>query len=434
MPRVALVMAWLPPGRHALSVLAGALQAEEDQGLVRIVFARTREAVVEEANTAARAGDLVALAWSFYSASFPRAAEDLRWVRARLEGPALAVAGGVHATAEPRQVLDAGFDLAAVGEGEVVVRELVRRLGSADESQAEARGRGAPGTAWLEAGELRSAPKPPLVALDDWPPFAARHRKFGAIEITRGCIYACRFCQTPFMSKARFRHRSIADTAAWVRVLRDAGKPDVRFITPTALSYGTDDEAPNLAAVEELLAACREAAGPQGRLFYGTFPSEIRPEHVTPEAVAMLRRYVANDNVILGGQSGSDRVLQASGRGHDREAVVRAVPICLEGGLLPNVDFIVGFPGETPDDVEATLALMRELTSRGARVHAHVFMPLPGTPWTNAAPGRLSESTRLALDRLASTGAAYGQWKEQESIAEGIAARRRTREKGVGTL
>ena len=94
------------------------------------------------------------------------------------------------------------------------------------------------------------------LVLDQYPPFAARNAKFGAIEITRGCIYACRFCQTPFLNKARFRHRSVENIAHWTRVLREAGKRDMRFITPTSMSYGTQDESVNLEAIERCWRRC----------------------------------------------------------------------------------------------------------------------------------------------------------------------------------
>jgi B12-binding domain/radical SAM domain protein len=219
----------------------------------------------------------------------------------------------------------------------------------------------------------------------------------------------------------------VENIAHWTRVLREAGKRDVRFITPTSMSYGTQDESMNLEAVERMLAAVREAMGPEGRVFYGTFPSEVRPEHVTPEALALLKRYVDNDNLIIGGQSGSERILQETRRGHDVETVVRAASLAVEWGFVPNVDFILGLPGETPEDVRATLELMRRLAHVGAKVHGHTFMPLPGTPYRDAPPGSVDDETRRELDRLASQGRLYGHWKQQVRLADGIAARRQPR-------
>ncbi|MFY0571410.1 TIGR04013 family B12-binding domain/radical SAM domain-containing protein [Archangium lansingense] len=420
--KVALVLSYQYPGKYALTVLAGAVEADAVGQDVALRFPRDRESLLAAVRECHDAGYRVVVAWSFYSASFPGAVEELAWLRERLEGrEVLCIAGGVHATAETEQTLRAGFELVAVGEGEPVLLELLGRLVRGEDPKQTR------GMSRLVDGRMVSQGRGEGVVMDTYPPFAARHRMFGAIEITRGCIYACRFCQTPFMNKARFRHRSVENIARWTRVLREAGKRDVRFITPTSMSYGTADESVNLEALERMLAAVREAMSPGGRVFYGTFPSEVRPEHVTPEALALLKRYVDNDNLIIGGQSGSERILQASHRGHDVETVVRAASLAVEAGFVPNVDFILGLPGETPEDVRATLALMQRLSELGAKVHGHTFMPLPGTPYRDAPPGSVDDETRKELDRLASQGRLYGHWKQQVALANGIAARRQPR-------
>lgn len=420
--RVSLVLSYQYPGKYAFTVLAGAVESDSSLTGVSLHFPRDRETLLDTLRQRADAGDTVVAAWSFYSASFGPSVEELNWVRERLEGRrVLCIAGGVHATAETAQTLRAGFDLVAVGEGERTLLELLGRLQRGEDPRATR------GMARLEGERVVPNGRGEGSSLDDFPPFAARHHKFGAVEITRGCIYACRFCQTPYVNKARFRHRSVEDVARWVRVLREAGKRDVRFISPTSLSYGSADESVNLEAVERLLAAVREAAGPEGRIFYGTFPSEVRPEHVTPEALAVLKRWVDNDNLIIGGQSGSERILERSRRGHDVESIVRAVRNAVQGGFLPNVDFILGLPDETLEDLQATVALMERLSELGARVHGHTFMPLPGTPFRDSPPGRVEGAVRLKLEQLASQGRLYGHWKRQETLAEEIAHRREPR-------
>jgi radical SAM superfamily enzyme YgiQ (UPF0313 family) len=152
-------------------------------------------------------------------------------------------------------------------------------------------------------------------------------------------------------------------------------------------------------------------------VFFGTFPSELRPEHVSARALALVRRYCDNRTVLLGGQSGSARLLAALGRGHGVEDVERAAALAREAGLGADVDLVFGLPGEEEEDREATRALSRRLAALGARVHAHAFMPLPGTPWAAERPGTIDPETRLLLDRLASAGAAYGPWKAQERLA-----------------
>ncbi|MCA2977607.1 MAG: TIGR04013 family B12-binding domain/radical SAM domain-containing protein [Myxococcaceae bacterium] len=415
---VSLVASFRYPGQYALTALVGALDAHpEFDGLTIRLPRRTDELIATIRAEQAR-GHRVVVAWSFYSPSFAECADELRAVRASLDAPFLAIAGGVHATAEPRQMLDAGFDLVCIGEGERALPELLRRVRDGGDVAK------APGFARLDGQQVLRAPRPERVALDAFPPFSPRRGLFGAIELTRGCIYACRFCQTPFFSKATFRHRGVDDVARWARELRRSGRRDVRFISPTSLSYGSDDASVNLDAVEALLSKTAEAMAPDGRLFFGTFPSEVRPEHVTPEALALLKRFVANDALIIGGQSGSDRVLAESRRGHSVEAIVRAVRVAVAGGFRPDVDFILGLPGEAESDVAATVALMERLADLGARVHGHAFMPLPGTPFRDAAPARIDEATQAALDRLASRQALYGHWKRQLATAADIARRR----------
>ncbi|MEW5739176.1 MAG: TIGR04013 family B12-binding domain/radical SAM domain-containing protein [Myxococcota bacterium] len=415
---VSLIFSFRAPGKYAFTALAGAVESQADLSSITLHFPRRFEDLERTTRDSLALGHRVVVAWSFYSPSLPECAEELRLLRERVREDFLAIAGGVHATAEPLETLRAGFDQICIGEGELALTELLRRLLRDEDASTT------PGFARLLHGRVVQNPRPPRIELDDFPPFAPAHRRFGAIELTRGCIYACRFCQTPFFSKARFRHRSAGNTARWAKALAQAAKPDVRFVSPTSLSYGSQDEGVNLAAVEELLAKVREAVGPSGRIFFGTFPSEVRPEHVTPEALAVLRRYVDNDNLVIGGQSGSERVLEASRRGHDVEAIVRAVRVSVEAGFRPNVDFILGLPGEEPEDVHATVTLMRRLAALGARVHGHTFMPLPGTPFRDAPPGNVDDETRADLDRLASEQRLYGHWKAQLRTARELARRR----------
>ncbi|MFQ6057029.1 MAG: hypothetical protein ACE5J3_13735, partial [Methanosarcinales archaeon] len=56
----------------------------------------------------------------------------------------------------------------------------------------------------------------------------------------------------------------------------------------------------------------------------------------------------------------------------------------------------------------------------GARIHGHVFIPLAGTPYKNAPSTKLNEDDKKFLDKLVSQGKLYGNWKEQEKIAESI--------------
>ncbi len=411
-----VVWAYRRTGKFAFHVLSGALQQDARTRQVVLEFGNGVDAVVEATIAALVRGDRVLVGWSFYSPDAAQMFAELRAVRARLpDTRVLHVAGGVHASAEPAATLGAGFDLAAIGEGEGLVCDLVAALDAGTDPRAVA------GVAWLDHDTLRRNPRASRLALDDFPPFALGLRRLGPIEITRGCIYACKFCQTPFFAGAAFRHRSVANVSHWVRLLVEHGFVDYRFLSPTALSYGARRPEPDLAAVEDLLGSVRALIGPQRRLYFGTFPSEVRPEHVSAKALQLIARYASNRTLILGGQSGSDAVLAATARGHDAATVERAVALCVEHGFVPHVDYLFGLPGEDAAAVDATLAQMQRLVARGARVHGHTFMPLPGTPLRHAPPGVLAPAVERRMRTLVAKGAAYGQWEQQAVVAQALA-------------
>jgi B12-binding domain/radical SAM domain protein len=394
-----------PTCRFAVNALAGAVEVHPASREVPVTVARSPAAVIEAVRAALAAGRRPVVGWSFYTASAAEVAAELAAVRAATpDGRVVHLAGGAHASGAPEATLRAGFDLAAVGEGEETLPRVLGALAAGGDPRA------VPGLAWLEAGALRTSGRAAPVDLEAFPPFAATGR-VGPIELTRGCVWACRFCQTPFLFRARFRHRSLDAIRRAIRALRAARDLDVRFITPSALSWGSPADGCDLAAVEALLAAVRAEAGPR-RVILGAFPSEVRPEHVSPSSLALLRRHCDNRVIVIGGQSGSDRLLAAMGRGHDAETVTRAAALAIEWGFRPSVDFVFGLPGETEEDRGATRRQMELLARRGARVHAHAFDPLPGTPWGGEPRGSIDPATGALLARLHESGRAYGEWRQ----------------------
>jgi len=123
-------------------------------------------------------------------------------------------------------------------------------------------------------------------------------------------------------------------------------------------------------------------------------------------------------------------VLSRTHRGHCVEDVRRAAHACIESGFVPDVDFLLGLPGETNDDRGLSIAFARELVGLGARIHSHSFMPLPGTPLAATRPEPIDEPARLAMEYLESQGAMHGQWRRQQKVAERLVALRSSRDTG----
>ena len=418
---VAVVIRDTKTAHHAMCVLTGTLRADVRTREIPIVFADGGDDLDGAIDRALGVADTVLCLWSFYSTELEDALSARGEMRPRGER-VVHVAGGVHATAEPAETLAAGFDLVALGEGERTIVDLVLAV-----EQGRDRRR-VQGLGWLDdLGSYRSSGAGARIQLDDFPAHNAQDTRFCPIEITRGCVYACRFCQTPYVFKARFRHRSVENVRDHVRAMRGAGLPYVRFLSPTSLSYGATGTEVNLEAIEALLAGVREEAGPAAKIFFGTFPSEVRPEHVTDEVLRVMRRYVNNDNIVIGGQSGSERVLASSLRGHDVADVVRAVEAAVRWGFRPNVDMLFGLPGEDAEDRESTRELMTRLVELGGRVHSHTFLPLPGTPLAAAPGGQVDAELRRDLELYEARGRSYGSWRTQIISAERLSARRQNR-------
>jgi B12-binding domain/radical SAM domain protein len=340
---------------------------------------------------------------------------------------ATSIAGGPHATGDPLgTVLSLGFNYAVIGEGEETLPELIRSLMDKGDPLS------VKGIFTIQDGEPAFTGRRRPIILDDYPPFPYWRLTFNPVEITRGCPYACKYCQVSYMHGRTMRHRSIDTVREYASIMVKYGLRHLRFISPDSLAYGLKGafREPRLDAVEELLSTIYErVARPAGaRIYYGSFPSEVRPEHLTREAARILRKYVSNREIILGAQTGSDRLLKAIGRGHSIEDVYEAVENALAYRFTPDVDFIIGLPGETRSDLEESLRAMEKLASMGARIHLHVFLPLPGTPYAYMEPGRVPEWAKSRLARIIGAGRAYGQWMHQERLAWKI---KELRDKGI---
>ena len=419
MSRNALAFVFENSNKQTISVLIGALETDPRFDDLDIHLLKPRAGLSEQVEALALCHDKVVVGHSFTTPRAPEAFEQVRGVRDHLRSRRVRnvtlIAGGPHPSGDPRQTLSMGFDVVVVGEGEKSLPKLLAALfDGADLGQIR-------GLAYRSRRETRFTGRSERVkCLDDYPPFAERFSLFSSIEITRGCACACRFCQTTFLLGGRVRHRSIENIVKWVEVSKRHNRPEMRFITPDAFAYGSEDgKVLRLGTLAEMLEAVSGVVGRE-HTYIGSFPSEVRPENVSRGAVELVRRYAANDNLVVGAQSGSQRMLDVSHRGHSVADIYRAVQITLDAGLIANVDFIFGMPGEVEEDQALTRKAIEDLAAMGARIHSHVFMPLAGTPWADASPGDVDAQTRHLLERLTGRGQQFGQWREQQEDCKAI--------------
>jgi B12-binding domain/radical SAM domain protein len=344
--------------------------------------------------------------------------KEVREVRERFGNSVTIIGGGPHASARPKELLERGFDYVAVGEGEKTFPELLWYLMN-DKDPIDILG---------VAGETsQDCPIPrdlDPVDLDTHPPFALGMNIVGPIEVTRGCPYSCKFCCTPFLTGGRVRNRSIDSVVHWLtRAVDTSGFDRTWFLSPNALSYGGRGRTIEEEKLENLLKAVTKIEGLK-EVFFGSFPSEVRPEFVTRPILEMMKSHVANETLQIGLQSSSNRVLKLTNRHHTVEDGLEAINIALDCGFIPHVDMIFGLPGETRKELHESIDLCYSLAEMGAKTHGHVFMPLPGSVYENETPGRLDSESRKLLGELSRKKLLTGSWSTQESMAENLSSHR----------
>lgn len=401
--------------RYSFLALLASLEARQGAHHTPILWlnTRTKAETVNALHRWLQTYDRLLVVYSFMTPQWPETAQEVRALQPlRKGGRLMLAAGGPHPSASPRSVLQAGFDVVCRGDGEPIFPELLRQ--------------------WTQKAPLNPLPglyldtptgvvftgQPLKASLEDVPALPVAHGKFGPIEISRGCPYGCRYCQTPRLKGRTIRHRSLAAIFHAVEAMVEAGRMDLRFITPNALAYGSPDgRHPNVKALKELLSGLRHRVSHAGRIFFGTFPSEVRPEWVQPYLIELVARYADNRQIVMGAQSGDPHMLQRMDRGHSVEDVRKACAVACSFGIQPVVDFILGLPEETYEQMSRSVEFMEELGEKGARIHAHTFMPLPGSPWAARKPESIPDAIRIRLERLISQGKLFGQWKAQAQRA-----------------
>jgi B12-binding domain/radical SAM domain protein len=304
------------------------------------------------------------------------------------EARCITIAGGPYSSACYHKVAQYA-DYVVVGEGEHSLPALLHHIMAPEKNPLP------PGVATSETFNYQDS----TVFLDAYPPF--REVK-GYIECSRGCPYHCGYCQTPSLFGGSMRHRSIDSIVECANRVRDA-----RFVTPNAFAYGSDGRSPRFEKIRGLLSKIKS------NIYFGTFPSEVRPEFICREALEIVGDYCRNTKLHFGAQSGSDRILALLKRGHSVTDVVSAVELCHEYGITPVVDFILGLPFESEEDQLETLDLIRWISKYG-HIHAHQFLPLPGTALSGTLTGPIINEVQQVLGNLALHGKVTGSWCDHE--------------------
>lgn len=303
---------------------------------------------------------------------------------------ATVLVNGSDATDHALDYLQRGFRCVLLGEAEWTLLEAVLHLLNGRDEQLQR----VPGLAYLkkDTGQVvRTEPRALMRNLDELPPPArdlvaidqyrdawkAAHGFFSLnIVSSRGCPYRCNWCAKPIYGDS-FSMRSAEMVAEEMRQLKyDFGAEHLWFADDI---FGLRP------------AWVRDLASEVERLHAAVpFKMQSRVDLMTASNVRALRRAGCAE-VWMGAESGSQKILDAMDKGTRVEQIAQARENLRHEGIRACYFLQFGYPGETWDDIQRTIRLVRD--TRPDDIGVSVSYPLPGTKFFDRVQAQLGDKT-----------------------------------------
>ncbi len=320
-----------------------------------------------------------AILLSCYSASMSSAVILCRLIRRKYSAEVPIVLGGAHPTSVGPEVLEnvPEADYAVMGEGEETIRRLLEKLagcGGRVDSVA--------GLCYRNGGAVRrTTPRGLIGDLGDLPVPDFEHagplyRNY-VLLTSRGCPFNCRYCASKVLWTKKVRFRPPEHVAREVSNLRRrAGVRELRF--------GDD----TFTLKKEHVGAVASALGRAGHSDL-SFSVGSRIDTMNGGMLRLLKDMNVW-SVSFGVETGSRRIMETLDKGCDLDRVIPTVRMVNEAGIRTLTYFMINHPGETREDMLATLALVERLNRecRLNTVQVNTGFPYPGTPWWSYCEGR----------------------------------------------
>lgn len=213
------------------------------------------------------------------------------------------------------------------------------------------------------------------------------------VPIMTGCNNFCTYCIVPYV-RGREKSRTIEAVVAECEKLVSDGVREITLLGQNVNSYGR-----NIYGEPRFAQLLREVGktGIERVRFTSSNPHDLVDETIQ----AMAETSCVMPHLHLAVQSGSSRVLKAMNRKYTREQYLdlvgrlrAAIP-----GLALSTDIIVGFPGETEEDFEDTLSMVKEAAFSSA--YTFIYSPRPGTPAAKMVDNTPKLVIQERFDRLA---------------------------------
>ena len=222
------------------------------------------------------------------------------------------------------------------------------------------------------------------------------------LSVQEGCDKFCTFCVVPYTRGAEYS-RNVVDVVTEARHMVERGVREITLLGQNVNAYRGQrgSRSRDSAGLGELIGELANIDGLDLIRYTTSHPVDmdeklIQAHRDVGELVPFLHLPV---------QSGSDKILQCMNRRHSRDDYLRVIEklVTARPGLKLSSDFIVGFPGESDADFEATLALVRDV--RFIQAFSFIYSPRPGTPGALLAdrvPNDIQSDRLTALQELLS--------------------------------
>ncbi|MFQ6102696.1 MAG: B12-binding domain-containing radical SAM protein [Candidatus Glassbacteria bacterium] len=317
---------------------------------------------------------------NLFGCTYPPTGDLVSMIK-RERGDVPIIFGGVTPSSMPEHTLSHfEVDYVGLGEGEMILLEVARRVGSGEDPKS------INGLAYRNGNEVMINPRWNLVEdLDSLPfpmydkiPFenyiqarefhGASRGRTAPIVATRGCPHKCTFCTAPGHWLPRWRTRSPENVLDEIQLLQK--NYDITDIHFEDLTIGSDRK--------WLIRFC-EGIEERGMNFTWQIPNGTRSEQLSLELLSMMKRSGCT-NITYAPESGSSRVLNLVDKELDLSVIERAVKWSDELDISTCGFFLIGMPGERYEEAKETVNYMLKLARMGLdEIAISTFVPLPGS-------------------------------------------------------
>ena len=208
------------------------------------------------------------------------------------------------------------------------------------------------------------------------------------LAVQEGCNNFCTYCVVPYTRGAEYS-RPVAEVVDEAKHLLETGTLEINLLGQNVNSYHGEDEAGKERNLAYLLRRLAELDGLKRLRYTTSYPADVDDDLIACHRdLGQLMPYLH-----LPVQSGSDKILKAMNRRHDRKLYLEVIEKLKKANdkLRFSSDFIVGFPGESDEDFNKTLSLVREVEY--IQAFSFKYSRRPGTP-AAVMPGQVEEKVK----------------------------------------